>query len=100
MGRPKKETVEAKEVLTPEDTRRLKEYVDASISMFREIDDRREAQGDLAKTLADEFGWKPNELKKIAKTAYKGTLRDEEQQMDRVSSALALIGRGLDSEED
>jgi hypothetical protein len=100
MARKKKEKInEVKEILTPEDTRRLNEYVDASLAMFLEIDDRKEAQTELAQKLAEDFGWEKSEVMEIAKTAYKGSLRDKEQKMDRVRTALEAIGRGYDSEQ-
>ncbi len=88
----KKQAVEPKEVLTAADQLELKDYISASMSMFQDADDLRVAHTDLTKNLAEKFGWKPNVLKKAAKAAFKRSLKDDTDQMDKVAEILELTG--------
>lgn len=78
---------------TPEDKKKIEEFITASIRLYQEIEDCRESLKDTAKTLAEQLDIKPAILLKAASFAFKESIDDKKDELDDVEEILHISGR-------
>jgi len=83
----------SKNVLTPEDTKKLKRVIDEGLKITQEIDDLKGGFKDVVKAVADELQLKPASINKAIKAAYKASLEADKDAMNEVEEILAAVGR-------
>jgi glutamyl/glutaminyl-tRNA synthetase len=81
------------QTLTPADRVKLKDFLEAAERVFQETDDLKAGLKDTAKTIAEEFGWKPGTLMKAARVAYKASIQEEKTNFDTIEEILEVCGR-------
>ena len=81
------------ETLTATDRIRLRDFMDGAMRVFQETDDLKAGLKDTAKTIAEEFGWKPTVLLKAARVAYKASIEEEKNAFDTIEEILQVTGR-------
>lgn len=84
----------ALESLSPDDKKKLDNFMSAAKDQLQEIDDRRCSLKDLAKNVAEELTIKPKELMIAARTAFKNDLEAKQTSMDTVVDILNITGHG------
>lgn len=84
----------ALESLSPDDRKKLDNFMAAARSQLQEIDDLRCSLKDLSKNVADELCIKPKELMIAARTAFKNDLEAKKTSMDTVVDILNITGHG------
>jgi hypothetical protein len=84
----------ALESLSPDEKKKLDQFMEAAKRQLQEADDIRGSLRDTAKGLADEFGIKPKELMIAARTAFKNDLEAKKDSMDTVIDILNITGHG------
>ena len=82
------------QTLSANDRIKLNQFMDSAMRVFQETDDLKVGLKDTAKTLAEEFGWKPAQLMKAARVAYKASREDEKEAFNIVDEILEITGRG------
>lgn len=80
------------ETLSANDRIRLGQFMESAMKVFQETDDLKAGLKDTAKTLAEEFGWKPAELLKAARIKYKASLTAEKESFSRVEEIIEITG--------
>ena len=80
--------------LGPDDTARLKSFMDAAIRIFQEIEDLKGGLNDTAKALAEHLNVKPAILKKAARVAFKNNAAEEKESSDTVLDIVNVTGHG------
>jgi hypothetical protein len=81
------------ETLSANDRVKLNQFMDAAMRIFQETDDLKAGLKDSAKTIAEEFGWKPAILMKAARTAYKASIEEDKIAFDTMEEILEVTGR-------
>ena len=81
------------ETLSANDRVRLRDFMDSAMRVFQETDDLKAGLKDTAKTIAEEFGWKPGVLMKAARVAYKASIEEEKNAFDTIEEILQVTGR-------
>jgi hypothetical protein len=81
------------ETLSANDRVKLNQFMDGAMRVFQETDDLKLGLKDTAKTIADEFGWKPGVLLKAARVAYKSSIEEDKIAFDTMEEILVVTGR-------
>jgi len=81
------------QTLSANDRVRLRDFMDGAMRVFQETDDLKAGLKDTAKTIAEEFGWKPSVLMKAARVAYKASIEEEKNAFDMIEEILEVTGR-------
>ena len=81
------------ETLSANDRIRLRDFMDSALRVFQETDDLKAGLKDTAKTIAEEFGWKPGVLLKAARVAYKASIEEEKIAFDTIEEILVITAR-------
>jgi hypothetical protein len=84
----------ALESLSPDDTKKLDNFMKVAKAQLQEMDDIRNSLKDLAKGVAEELAIKPKELMIAARTAFKNDLEAKQESMDTVVDILNITGHG------
>ncbi len=82
------------QTLTTDDRQKLTSFMDSAMRVFQETEDLKAGLRETAKIIAEEFGWKPKELMKAARVAYKVSLEEEKESFNIVEEILEVTGRG------
>jgi hypothetical protein len=82
------------QTLSTNDRVRLSQFMDAAARVYQDTDDQKAGLKDSAKTLAEEFGWKPAHLIKASRVAYKVSRQAEKENHQIVDEILEVTGRG------
>ena len=78
---------------TAEDVKRLDQLVKDGVTIEQEIEDLREGLNDTIKSIAEEIGVKPAQLKKVIRIVHKNNLHEETGKMEEIVDILETIGR-------
>ena len=81
------------ELLSKDETEKLKQFMDAGLKILQEVDDLKGSLKDTASDLAKQLEVKPAVLMKALKVAYKSSLDDERSSVDTVESILSATGK-------
>ena len=80
------------DTITPENKKRITDFIDAGVKITQEITDLRQGLADTAKALGEELDIKPTLLKKAVRVAFKASLADEKENIDTVEDLLHVSG--------
>jgi hypothetical protein len=80
------------ESLSPDDKRKLDQFMEAAKRQLQDVDDIKVALRDTAKGLAEELGVKVKHLMAAAKTAYKNDLDKKQEDMQTMEDILNVTG--------
>ena len=82
------------EALSPDDKRKLDQFMEAAKAQLQDIDGIKEALRDTAKGLSEELGVKPKHLMAAARTAYKNDLGQKKEDLSTMEDILNVTGHG------
>lgn len=83
----------ALDTLSVDERSRLKELVEKGLKVTQEISDLKEGLRDTIKSIAEELSVKPALLTKAIRIAFKSSIVDEKETVDKVEEILVLTGR-------
>ena len=78
---------------TTDETQKLKDLINAGVSVRVEIDTLNDGLKDTVKTLAEELDVKPAVLNRAIRSAYKADLDKKRDEFSELESILESIGR-------
>ena len=78
--------------ISPDDKKKLENFIDAAKRVLQEIADLRDGLKDTAKALGEDLNVKPALLMKAGRVAFKSSLEDEKTSHDTVEEILTITG--------